>query len=212
MILRERDGKPEVLLLQRNSKIAFHGGAWVFPGGKLDAADRGGESDPIQVARRTGAREVHEEAGISLNVGDLTPFAHWTTPDSQPRRFAAWFFAVPVGSDCAVTIDHSEIVDYQWLSFDDALANRAAGAIALPAPTFVTLTSLRHFQRVDDIMRAMAASEAQHFRPRVAQLPDGRCSVYAEDTAYHSLDLDAAGPRHRLMMTKSSWDYIRSSD
>ena len=36
-----RDGAEalEVLMLRRNEKIAFHGGAWVFPGGRVDAED-----------------------------------------------------------------------------------------------------------------------------------------------------------------------------
>jgi 8-oxo-dGTP pyrophosphatase MutT (NUDIX family) len=29
----------EVLLVQRNSRLVFHGGHWVFPGGRVDAAD-----------------------------------------------------------------------------------------------------------------------------------------------------------------------------
>ena len=32
------DGKPEVLMLRKNSKIAF-GGMWVFPGGRIDPED-----------------------------------------------------------------------------------------------------------------------------------------------------------------------------
>lgn len=31
----------EVLLLLRNSSLAFHGGHWVFPGGRIDAEDFG---------------------------------------------------------------------------------------------------------------------------------------------------------------------------
>ena len=29
----------EILLLRRNSKLVFHGGHWVFPGGRVDQAD-----------------------------------------------------------------------------------------------------------------------------------------------------------------------------
>ncbi|MFM8861560.1 MAG: NUDIX hydrolase, partial [Acidimicrobiia bacterium] len=37
------DGRPgvEVLLARRNSKIYFAGGAWVFPGGRIDVEDHG---------------------------------------------------------------------------------------------------------------------------------------------------------------------------
>ena len=32
----------EVLLARRSSKLAFHGGAWVFPGGRIDPDDYAG--------------------------------------------------------------------------------------------------------------------------------------------------------------------------
>ena len=40
----------------------FMGGAWVFPGGAVDAAE--GEGDAAH--RRAGVREVAEEAGVAL--------------------------------------------------------------------------------------------------------------------------------------------------
>ena len=33
----EQDSGLQVLLLQRNSRLVFHGGHWVFPGGRIDA-------------------------------------------------------------------------------------------------------------------------------------------------------------------------------
>ena len=40
VVIRETQNKTdlEVLLLRRNSKLIFHGGHWVFPGGRVDAA------------------------------------------------------------------------------------------------------------------------------------------------------------------------------
>ena len=35
----EQDSGLQVLLLQRNSRRDFHGGHWVFPGGRIDEAD-----------------------------------------------------------------------------------------------------------------------------------------------------------------------------
>ena len=39
VLLRDAPRGFEMLLLQRAAKLAFHGGAWVFPGGRVDAAD-----------------------------------------------------------------------------------------------------------------------------------------------------------------------------
>lgn len=40
IILRDSEHGPEVLLQQRNPQAVFVGGAWVFPGGRVDDADR----------------------------------------------------------------------------------------------------------------------------------------------------------------------------
>ena len=74
-LLREAAGGPEVLMLQRTKDAVFLGGAYVFPGGALDASDA-----DARIARRVIAppppdalpyyvaaiRECFEEAGILL--------------------------------------------------------------------------------------------------------------------------------------------------
>ena len=81
----------EVLLLRRNSKIAY-GGFWVFPGGKIDQEDYDqAAGDGLQAARYAALRETREESGIRLSLKDLTFFAHWTTPVQRPKRFSTWF-------------------------------------------------------------------------------------------------------------------------
>ncbi len=65
-----RDGAEglEVLLAKRSSKLAFHGGAWVFPGGRIDPDDYAGEpEDVLAAARRGAAREAKEEAGVEVD-------------------------------------------------------------------------------------------------------------------------------------------------
>jgi 8-oxo-dGTP pyrophosphatase MutT (NUDIX family) len=41
VLIRDASEGIEVLLARRNSKIYFAGGAWVFPGGRIDAEDHG---------------------------------------------------------------------------------------------------------------------------------------------------------------------------
>ena len=63
-VVRQSAGGLEVLLVKRNEKIAFHGGAWVFPGGRVDESDALGISDGEMVlAARAATREAEEEAG-----------------------------------------------------------------------------------------------------------------------------------------------------
>jgi 8-oxo-dGTP pyrophosphatase MutT (NUDIX family) len=87
VLLRDAPGGPEALLLRRPKRSSFAAGAWVFPGGVVDAADaepalaaRSRGPDPDAWARRLGLadpaeafgfvvaalREAWEETGILL--------------------------------------------------------------------------------------------------------------------------------------------------
>ena len=93
ILVRDSDAGLETLMLRRNSKVSF-GGMWVFPGGRIDDADRDGldSADEIAVARRAAVREAEEEAGLAIDEHLLLPFSHWTPPPMTPRRFLTWFF------------------------------------------------------------------------------------------------------------------------
>ena len=65
ILLRDSAAGVEVLMMQRAKESAFLGGAYVFPGGSLDAEDAGGD-DPLAKHRTAAVRECFEEAGILL--------------------------------------------------------------------------------------------------------------------------------------------------
>ncbi len=69
VVVREASVGLEVLLLQRAERGDHNSGAWVFPGGLVDAADRlHGAHGPYgeQAFRRAALRECFEECGILL--------------------------------------------------------------------------------------------------------------------------------------------------
>ena len=49
----------EVLVLRRDTNLAFHGGSWVFPGGRVDPAD----------FEAAGSEHVADASTISANLG-----------------------------------------------------------------------------------------------------------------------------------------------
>ena len=69
--------------------------------------------DELEQARCGAARELQEEAGISLSAETLLTFSHWLTPVVVKSRFSTWFFIAEVGSDDVVTVDGSEIVAHE---------------------------------------------------------------------------------------------------
>ena len=66
-------GPPELLMVQRSKHMRFAGGAAVFPGGRIDTADRelaaqiAPDADPLVAAAQIGGiRETLEETGLAI--------------------------------------------------------------------------------------------------------------------------------------------------
>lgn len=176
VLVRERrpDRNPtqvETLLLLRNPELAFAGGTWVFPGGKIDASDY----PPVEMctshwqrkylaATNAAARETREETGLRIPAGELIHIAHWTTPPGYARRYATWFFLCPVSTPADVEVDSQEILDHQWVTPRRALTMQAAGELLLTRPTAHTLTSLLQFPTLTTLCQAMR-TESIHVFP-----------------------------------------------
>lgn len=206
-----RDGASglEVLYLRRAAGVEFHGGAWVFPGGRIDAGDYLDRTDDVEAAaRRAAVREAREEAGLVVDPATLERFAHWTTSVGAPKRFSTWFFAGRA-SDGDVQVDGGEIQDHRWLRPEDALAAQRAREIELPAPTFVTTLGLAEVTTAREALARFASRPAERFQPRIQAHAEGRVSLYEPDVAYADGDLARPGARHRLWMLRSGWRYER---
>jgi 8-oxo-dGTP pyrophosphatase MutT (NUDIX family) len=106
LVLRDSSAGPEVFMVRRHEGAAFSG-AHVFPGGRVDAADRGAAdpswSDGVDAAQRqladldaaeavgyhvAAARELFEEAGVLLArdaTGQFVSLADQATHDRFKR-------------------------------------------------------------------------------------------------------------------------------
>ena len=210
MLVRDAADGLETLMLRKNSKIAF-GGMWVFPGGRVDEADRAGlaADDDLGAARRAATREAEEESALIIALDELVPFSHWTPPPVTPRRFLTWFFlaGAPTGE---VVVDQGEILDHVWISPAEALAQRDAGEIELAPPTFVSLFDLAQWPTVDAALAAVRARTPERFSTRIAIHDDGPIALWHGDAGYAEGDASAPGARHRLSMAPDGWRYERS--
>lgn len=72
VVMRERGrGPPELLMVERTARMAFAGGAMVFPGGRIDQEDRqlaAGFWQADAAFRVAGIRETLEESGIPVGL------------------------------------------------------------------------------------------------------------------------------------------------
>ena len=215
MVMRQGQTGLEILLLRRNAKLAFAGGAWVFPGGAVDQADSeagsAGTQDETLTARAAAVRESAEECGLALDAEQLVHFSHWTTPEKLKRRFATWFFAAVVAeADSTVVIDDGEIHDFQWLSPTQALALHKLGELNMMPPTYMSIKLVDQFAGAEQALESLRYCNVCRVTPRLAR--DGELSVllYPGDAGYETQNGSLAGPRHRCVVSDRGVTYIHS--
>ena len=210
VLVREASAGPEVLMVRRDSRLAFAGGMWVFPGGRIDAEDFLDDPGDLAAAeQRAAAREAGEEAGLVVDPASLRRWSHWTPPDhGQSHRFSTAFFvgAAPTGE---VVIDDGEIRAHRWIRPALALEQRGPdGRIELSPPTFITLVQLAAHDTVA-AMLSRPEDEVERFATVIAGLGDAMVALYHGDAGYETGDATVEGPRHRLVMGPAEWTYLR---
>ena len=173
IVLREGTAPFEVLLVKRHDNIAFMGGAYVFPGGRVDEGDAAalsgveglglGDRFPrfpdLDLAhewayRRAAVRELAEEANVRVLPADLEPLAHWVTPEVEIRRYDTRFFLARMPDGQEARHDDSETTALAWLTPEEAIARCVAREILLPPPTWTTLRQLERCASVDAVFAA----------------------------------------------------------
>ncbi|GAB3604146.1 NUDIX domain-containing protein [Microbacterium aureliae] len=210
-----RDGRAgaEVLLLRRPDRGSFPGG-WVFPGGRLEAADEdpAAPADVEAAARRAAVRETWEEAGLILDPAALVTLSRWHPPTGIPLRIRTWFFLGPAPAG-ELSLAPDEAVDAAWLTPDEALSRHARGRLTLYPPTWVTLYDLRGAAGADALLARARRAGVRRFETRQRPAEDGAMMLWREDGEY---DPDAAPPasgdhrpRHRLRIGSLPWVYER---
>jgi 8-oxo-dGTP pyrophosphatase MutT (NUDIX family) len=160
IVLRDSAEGPEVLLVQRNPRQRFMGGAWVFPGGALHS----GDADHAAAA----VRELREEAGIALEEGaTVVPWSRWITPEEVKVRFDTWFFVAAAPAGAEATPDGSECVAARWLRPADALAASRRDELMLVFPTIKHLEALARMRSTADALENARTREVVPVQPRV---------------------------------------------
>jgi 8-oxo-dGTP pyrophosphatase MutT (NUDIX family) len=159
VVLRGGAERLEVLLVQRTPKARFMGGAWVFPGGAVDADED---------HRAAAAREVAEEVGITLPGPEaLVAFARWITPPEITIRYDTYFFLAEAPAGAEVEIDGQEIVDARWFEPSRALLGAEAGDLLMVFPTIKNLEAMARFGSARELLDWAGSREVKPVEPRV---------------------------------------------
>jgi 8-oxo-dGTP pyrophosphatase MutT (NUDIX family) len=192
VLLRDSENRLQTYLLHRHAQMPFAPSTVVFPGGRVDPVDSG---DPESIRpnsiqpntiERCAIRETAEETGVVLTASDLYPWAHWITPEMEPRRYDTWFFvaAMPEGvqaADISGETDHAE-----WLAPGEALAAERSSVIRLLPPTLSILIELADLGCVTEVISHATGRHIETVLPRLVETPQGWQFRYPQPRASSS--------------------------
>ena len=177
VLLRDGSEGPEVLLVRRNPRQSFMGGAWVFPGGALHEDDLDHSAAAV--------RELAEEAGIKLPAEtELVVWSRWITPEEVKTRFDTWFFMAEAPPAAEPTPDGGECVDARWLRPAAALDAHAREELMLVFPTIKHLEALATFDSVAAALAGARRHEPVPVQPRVVVRGDSAKIVLPGEAGY----------------------------
>lgn len=125
----------------------------------------------------SGALAFRDLAGrldLKLDLAAMTPFAHWVTPSTLPKRFDTRFYLLTAPEDQIAACDGCETVDAEWIGPAEALALGRAGERILLLPTRLNLGLLTESRDVADAIRLAATRPVVPIHPTVGKDAEGR--------------------------------------
>jgi 8-oxo-dGTP pyrophosphatase MutT (NUDIX family) len=149
ILLRQRY-RLQVYLMHRHGRMEFAPSMVVFPGGGVDPVDQ--ESvDPVIAC---AIRELAEETGVRIEPAALSEWAHWITPEVEPRRYDTRFFVAVVPDDQEPADISGEASSAGWAVPKETLAAHQRGDLGLMPPTQSILTELAEHGSVAAVVAA----------------------------------------------------------
>jgi len=172
-------GPPELLMVQRAGSMAFAAGAWVFPGGRIDAADRELAAETgVNPAAVAAIRETVEETAVPAGLSPLPDGA--TARLLQDALVADRPFASLLGEH-GLTLDAAALTPFaRWV------------------PRF-------HAVRRFDTLFFVARCPAGDWEPRVVE---GECAGAEWMSAAELLERDRKGDARLIFPTRRTLERL----
>ncbi|MBO0841550.1 MAG: NUDIX domain-containing protein [Nocardioides sp.] len=132
------------------------------------------EADRVALeSRDLSLTDLLTRRGLVLRSDLLAPWAAWTTPVFEPKRYATWFFVarLPEGQ---VTRDVStESSSVRWQAPADAVAQVESGELGMLPPTYLNCLELAAFGGIEAVLADAARRHLAMFTPEVEAVDGG---------------------------------------
>jgi 8-oxo-dGTP pyrophosphatase MutT (NUDIX family) len=180
ILVREQDGgPPQLLMVERAGGMAFAAGALVFPGGRIDAADRElGAKAGIEAAAIAAIRETIEEAAIPVALSPLP------------------------GPDAVRSLQDELVADR---SFDELLDEHGLSIEIEALTPFARWVPKFHAVRRFDTLFLVARCPSGEWEPRVVE---GECAGAHWLSAEEVLDRDRCGEARLIFPTRRNLERL----
>jgi glyoxylase-like metal-dependent hydrolase (beta-lactamase superfamily II)/8-oxo-dGTP pyrophosphatase MutT (NUDIX family) len=179
-LTRDEEGELRALVGRRNPKSRFLGGFFAFPGGVIEPGDGDVEAEgPDAVLRRTAARELLEETGITARPEELRAAGRRVTPPFSPRRFESPMYVTwrDVPEEPSPE-DPGELLDLQWARPRDLVERWRRLEIRIAPPVLPMLDGLAEAsaagEGIDEIVARLTDinDDMEADGPRIEFVPD----------------------------------------
>jgi 8-oxo-dGTP pyrophosphatase MutT (NUDIX family) len=127
--------------------------------------------------RELSLAELLAGRGLALRSDLVRPFAHWITPEIEPRRYDTKFFAaaLPVGQEARHVSGEAD--EAAWLTPAAALAEMRTGARPMLPPTIHTLGQLEPYADVAAVLAGAPPEPLHAITPSFEETAEGRFAV-----------------------------------
>jgi len=117
--------------------------------------------------------DVVQDTQYMIDFSGIVYFAHWITPEAEPRRYDTHFFAAVVPPGRTARPDPREMTDALWLRPAIALERFDAGQLPMVFPTIRTLQQLAPYQTTEETFAAIRARPVEPILPRLIRTEGG---------------------------------------
>ena len=124
--------------------------------------------------------------GLGLRADLLRPWAHWITPEAEPRRYDTRFFvaALPAGQHTRDVGGEADAT--MWLTPREALDRHAREELEMLPPTIITLTELSRFDTTAEVLAAAARRDISPVLPKIVVSGDEVEFLLPDEEGYPS--------------------------
>lgn len=138
-----------------------------------DTTDESWEADRLALIDRSlSFAAMLERRGLVLRADLLRPWAHWITPEFEPKRFDTRFFvaALPPGQRTRDVGGEADRV--AWVRPADALAAAERGDMGMLPPTAFTLSEIASYDGIDAVLDAGDKRDIKPVLPKLIVTDD----------------------------------------